>query len=873
MKKPEHLMVEHYAGDVIGIGEREPRLTWNYTEQIPDGATVQLSVRRKILGGMSVCGTYEVPADQNILCGWPDKPLNSREQVFVKVRLCTKTEVSDWSEELFFETGLLDKFEMRAYFIGPSWYEGRTDKRPVSLIRTEFDLGQNPVWARLYISALGLVEPEINGGKVSEDILIPGWTNYENRVLYWSYDITAQLQKGKNAAGFWLGDGWYRGRIGFNGGKANVYGEKNGILAQIEVGFEDGTVQRIVSNSWDGKWKASVSPILSSDLAEGEVYDRRLEKTGWSAPFYDDSDWSCVAQIPYDMNRVMTSAMSPVRKAEERGPVNVEKIGEQGERTDWIIDFGQNCTQRLKIFFQGFEHGDRIRIQHAEVLEKDGTLCTRPLRRGQQIDEYISNGEDAWWEPRFSIHGFRYVQITGWRGELFPQNVISCVYYSDLRRKGSLETSNAMVNRLYANVLWSMRSNFVSVPTDCPQRDERLGWTGDIALFSPTANFLYDVHSFLSNWMEDVAFEQKKWGTVPFYVPYLPLSEWSVPQAIAIWGDAAVLVPWYLYLYSGDRNILKKQYQTAQCWVDEVIGYLSKNGVWDRKPDYVLGQLGDWLDPTAPPDDATKAMTEKELVATAFFAKSVELLARMSKELNYLEKESYYREKLDWIRKGFLDTFVRDDGFMTSDTQCAYALAIEFGLLDEYPQLKKQAGERLAQLVRESEGKVGTGFAGTPYVLPALTQTDHVEEAYDLFFSEKCPSWMYQVRMGGTTTWERWDSMLEDGTVNPGDMTSFNHYALGSVADWMHGVIGGIKPLEPGWKTFQIAPRQCPKISHACVTHETPNGRIEVNWRVCEETSTFQLDITVPYGITGILDVLGQEKKKLGGGTYHFQFH
>jgi len=487
------------------------------------------------------------------------------------------------------------------------------------------------------------------------------------------------------------------------------------------------------------------------------------------------------------------------------------------------------------------------------------------LRRGAQVDTYTSNGHDAEWEPRFTIHGFRFAEIEGWPGTLAQDDVRARVYGSDMERAGWFECSDPAVTQLHSNVVWSMRSNFVSVPTDCPQRDERLGWTGDIAVFAATATFLYDAQDFLSNWLVDVASETERWGTVPYYVPFVPLAEWRAPAAIAIWGDAAVFVPWSLYMASGDAGRLAEQYALAAAWVDEVAGYLAADGVWDRRPDLFCGQLGDWLDPTAPADDPSRAMTEKELVATAFFARSCRLLSQIAAAIDRPAEAEHYSDLADHVRDGFVSRFARADGTMTSDTQCAYALAIVFGLLTDAPGTEQAAGERLAELVRQQGYTVGTGFAGTPYVLPALSSTGHLDDAYGLLQSTNSPSWLYQVSMGATTTWERWDSMLPDGSVNPGDMTSFNHYALGSVADWIHEVVGGLSPIEPGWKVFRIAPQQGGGIEHADVSHETPYGLARVAWR--NDEGTLHLDMTVPVGTLAIVEV-GTRSETLHGGRH-----
>lgn len=864
---PVHLTVEHYPGDVLGIGQTVPRLSWQYSDVVPADAKTELEITRRMPAAQAVVQSVPVGRADNVLLPWPLTPLNAREQVIVRARLTQADAVSEWSAPLHFELGLTVAFEREAAFVGPAQLDGHTDHRPQPLVRTEFVVPAKPVQARLYLSALGLVDAELNGQRVGQDILTPGWTQYDDRLELWTYDITQQLQAGTNALGFWLGDGWYRGRVGFKGGQANVYGDRLGVFAQVEIFYADGSEQQIFSNSYDRQWYTVNGPITASNLFEGEDYDARLTQPGWTMPGFDDSGWDTVAQIPFDNRKLELPILPPVRAHGQHPAVTITKTGEHKGRTNWIVDFGQNCTQRVRLHIHDLAAGDQVSIQHAEVLEKDGSLSTRPLRRGQQLDTYISNGEDALWEPRFTIHGFRYAEVKGWPGELTAADMECIVYYSAMKQVGQFASSNQLVNRLHDNVLWSMRSNFVSIPTDCPQRDERLGWTGDISLFASTADYLYDTSSFLSNWLVDVRSDQKKWGTVPFYVPFIPFAEWSSPQAIAIWGDAAVMVPWTLYMNSGDKQQLASQYALAQAWIDEVHGYLSPDGVWDRKPHYSLGQLGDWLDPTAPPDDPVKAMTQKELVATAFFARSVRLFVKMAQALDRPEEAERYERLAQHIERGFQHRFVHADGRMTSDTQCAYALAIVFNLLTDQPELQTKAGNRLAALVQASHGQVSTGFAGMPYVLPALTQTGHLQEAYSLFLSDKCPSWLYQVKMGGTTTWERWDSMLPDGSVNPGVMTSFNHYSLGSVAAWMHSTIGGLTATAPGWRTFRVAPQPGGGITQGQTSRETPYGLAAVTWQLL--AGEFRITVTVPNGTTATVVLPdGTASKTVTAGQY-----
>lgn len=871
----KHLRVEHYNGDVLGIGEPQPRLSWNYTATPPAGSQVKVTVTRHVLGGATHTEETYLPPEPNVLVPWQFTPLVSKEEAQVTVQLVTPDHqpISEPSETLRFETGILDFFDYWADFVGPGWEEPQTDHRHLPLVRTEIDLKGAPARARLYMTALGVVEAEINGARVGDDVLCPGWTVYDKRLECWTYDVTGHLTAGRNALGFWLGDGWYRGRLGFDGGRANLYGDRIGVLSQLEVEYEDGTTAAFYSNSWDGTWKATPGPIVCSDLYEGEHYDARLEQPGWSSPNFDDSAWSPVAEVFYEPQQIECPELPPIRAHESHTPVSISKT-DGSEHADgtatWMIDFGQNCSQRMRVHMHGLKPGQSVTMRHAEVLESDGTLATRTLRRGQQCDVYTSNGDDVWWEPRFAMHGFRYATIEGWPGELTADDIDCRVYHTDMERTGWFSCSDQRLDRLHSNSLWSMRSNFLSIPTDCPQRDERMGWTGDIDLFAPTATYLYDTQGFLTSWLKDVRNEQLTWGTVPFYVPFVPLRVWAIPQAIAIWGDAAVSVPWTLYMDGGDTRVLEKTYPLVRAWIDEVSGYLSDDGVWNREPEYSLGQLGDWLDPTAPPDDPTQAVTDKVLVATAFFARSCAQATAIAEALGNAADAGRFAALRDKVTQGFLNRFSNLDGTMTSDTQCAYALSIAFGLLDGEPVRRTKAGNRLAELVHESGGRVSTGFAGTPFVLPALSMTGHDREAYELLMSEECPSWLYQVAMGATTTWERWDSMRPDGTLNPGGMTSFNHYALGSVCEWLHARIGGLQAIEPGWSKFKVCPQPGGGLTHAATSHRTPYGMASCEWSVAGDTMS--LDVTVPVGATAEVHIGDHEPEELTAGIHHREY-
>ncbi len=672
---------------------------------------------------------------------------------------------SDWSPATTVEAGLLSPGDWTARPVGAGWPEDReSDDRRPSLVRREFSVGEGLVSARLYASAHGLYEAELNGTRIGDDTLSPGWTVYPKRLRYYTYDVTALLSPGANAIGAWLGDGWYRGRLGWRGGFRNLFGDDLSFLGQLELTYSDGRRETVAT---DAAWKVAPSPILRTGIYDGEDYDARLELTGWSRPGFADEAWGAVAVRDRDPATLVAPTAPPVRCTEELRPVAV-LTAPSGAR---ILDFGQNLVGRIRIRVKG-PAGATVRIRTAEVLQ-DGEVYTRPLRGARSTDHYTLAGREGGeeWEPRFTFHGFRYAEIDGWPGDVEPAaaagGLTARVYHTDLERTGWFESSDPLVNRLHENVVWGMRGNFVDIPTDCPQRDERVGWTGDIQVFAPTASFLYDASGMLNGWLRDVAAEQLPDGTVPWYVPVIPAHDmWTPIRPGAAWGDVAALTPWTLYERFGDAGTLAAQFDSARRWVDLVASLAGPDRLWNTG-----FQLGDWLDPAAPPHDPSDARTDRYLVATAYFARSARTVARMAAVLGRTDDEAAYVRLADEIDAAFAAAYVLPDGRMTSDAQTAYALAIAFDLIPDAAR-RAAAGERLAELVRDAENRIATGFVGTPLVSDALTQTGHLDKAYDLLLEQGCPSWLYQVVMGATTVWERWDSLLPDGNVNPGTMTS-----------------------------------------------------------------------------------------------------
>ena len=845
------LRVEHGADPRL-VGVSNPKLSWIVASDDP-GPTqhaYQVVARDVETGAEETTGMIE--SGDSVFVAWPFAPLASRTRRTLTVRVATSTgELSSWSDPLDLEIGLLTPSDWTAMPI-TAVLPGEPPERPVRFRRT-FEVGEGLVRARLYASALGVYTAECNGRPVGDDVLAPGWTSYSHRLRYQAFDLDGLLDAGRNALGMTVAEGWYRGRLGFGGGRREVYGADIGPIAQLELTYADGRVDVV---STDRHWRAGVGPFISASLYDGETFDARLADRSWSTASFDGSHWSEVRELGSRAGQMVAPTGPPVRRTEVLRPAGV--MASPAGST--IVDFGQNISGRVRIAVSGHA-GDVVTLRHAEVLEHR-ELATRPLRGATATDSYTLAGDGVErYEPTFTIHGFRYVQIDGWPGELTTDAIEAVVCHSDLEATGEFHSSHEGLNRLHDNVRWSMRGNFVDLPTDCPQRDERLGWTGDIQVFAPSASFLYDCGGFLASWLQDLSAEQQELGTVPPFVPWIDLTLPLHPAAA--WGDAAVVVPWVLYERFGDTEVLRRQYASMQAWVDQVAALAGARHLWDEG-----FQFGDWLDPAAPPDDPGAARTDHALVATAYHAHTARLLSRAAQVLGEEADHLRYEQLAARVVEAFDAEFVTPSGRMASDAPTAYALALQFDLLRTEAQ-RTRAARRLAELVRRDRHRIGTGFVGTPLVCDALVDAGLVDDAYLLLLQERCPSWLYPVSMGATTIWERWDSMLPDGTINPGEMTSFNHYAFGAVADFLQRVVAGLAPAEPGYRRLRVRPRPGGGLVEAAASLRTPYGEAGVRWQRRGDALT--VDVEVPYASTASVELPGQETIHLDPGRHRLE--
>ncbi len=827
-------LTTEYKVNPIGLGIEHPRFSWKIRSNVPN--TMQLHYRiimaaneqdlrrdKNILWNSGI-----VETSQSIHIPYTGQHLKSRQRVYWRVIVETNQGKAK-SLPAYFEMGLLSSSDWKADWISAKLPKGG-NAGEIPYLRKAFNLEKEIEQARLYASAIGVYEMHINGRRVGKEYLTPYWTSYHQRIQYQVYDITKMLKKGRNAAGMILGNGWARNfRSIRTGRESDNYFDYLAGIAQIEVKYRDGSTAIV---STDGSWKSSSGPLLSSTIYNGEVYDARQEMPGWDMDGFDESEWQQVEVIDHPRDVLVSTYGEPVVEHEELTPIKVFKT----PKGEIVADMGQNMVGWIRFSIQG-ERGDTITLKHAEVLDQDGNFYTDNLRAARQEMQYVLKGGGVeTFEPHFSFQGFRYVKIEGVKELPSPTQLTGIVVHSSMPVIGGFECSDSLVNQLQHNILWGQKGNFVDVPTDCPQRDERLGWTGDAQVFASTACFNMYTPAFFTKWMQDLALEQKNDGMVTYTVPNVHGNSGGA----AGWADAALIVPWNVYQYYGDTRILENQYRSMKAWV-EFMRNEAEDVLWYPKH----RQFGDWLSYSSDRSDYPGAYTDKDLICNAFYAHSTMLLSDMADTLGYSEDANDYKQLFEKIKASYIREFITPAGRITSGTQTAYVLSLYFDLVPD--ELVPIVAQRLADDVNLF-GHITTGFLGTNLISHVLSKYGYTQEAYLLLNRKAYPSWLYPVTKGATTIWERWDGIKEDGSFQDPSMNSFNHYAYGAVGDWLYRTVAGLNPASAGYKSIRIAPQPGGGLTYAKAWHESMYGRIESAWRM--DGNSLHLQVIIPPNTT-----------------------
>jgi alpha-L-rhamnosidase len=860
-----------YKRNPIGIDLAHPRLSWQlvpgHRDLMQSAYQIQVASQAEDLEKETslVWDTGKIHSVDSVNRKYEGPGLNSGQRCYWRVRIWDeKDQVSSWSEPGGWEMGLLEVKDWKAKWIDPEGDVNPKAFKPCPYLRRTFEIKGLPITrARVYITCHGVYELSINGKVIGDQVLPPGFTSYHKRLQYQTYDITERLQSGENVVGVILGDGWYRGStdaLSFR----NVYGDRLALLLQIYIQYGDHSEQWVVS---DQNWKTSTGPLMKSDLKDGEIYDARLEMPGWDQTGFDDRAWKEVKVVDFSFDNLVASNGLPICRRETFVP-EILHTPDGGT----VLDLGQNIAGRMRMKVQGLP-GTIIKLTHGEVLDQNGnftmknfeaSFIVRALTRFVpllQEDTYIlKGGEPEIYEPRFTYHGFRYIKVEGYPGQPTPDQFTGIAIYSDMPQTGEFECSHPLVTRLQKNIEWSMKGNFVDIPTDCPQR-ERSGWTGDAQVFSRTGSFIMETVLFYEKWLRDLAVDQRPNGLVPNVIPdpslHTDAGIIGLTNGSSGWADAALIIPWTVYQFFGDKTILANQYPSMKAWVDYIGSRTHKkpwtkklNPVhWGKTPDHwdylwdTGYHWGEWLEPDVNPfiELIKNFLFSRPQVATAYYAYSSSLLSRAAQVLGKDEDAQHYHELSEKIKSAWLREFVTRDGRIKPDRQASYVRALAFDLLPE--GIRPKAAKRLIDLIQAANYHIGTGFLSTPFICHVLSQYGYTEVAYKLLLQEGLPSWLYEVSEGATTTWEFWNAIGEDGRIN---MSSHNHYSPGSIGSWLYEVVAGMKvdPHCPGFKHFYIQPQPGGNLTQAQVRYQSLYGEIHSAWEISQDC--MHLAVQVP---------------------------
>jgi alpha-L-rhamnosidase len=819
-----------------------------------------------IWGNKNVWNSGKVYSEQSLYVVYHGPALFSNKKYWWQLRIWDNHgRTSKWSATAYWHMGLLKIQDWKAAWIeAPVHEEGAI--RPAHLFQKTFMATKKVVLATAYITAHGVYEATLNNKRCGDVYLAPGWTTYKKRLQYQAYDISDIVRKGSNELTVSVGSGWYRTSLSWSP-QRSADTPRLGLLAQLHIQYEDGS-KVVIATDETWKWTSN-GPIRNSEIYDGEVYDAQLQ---W--PGSKTRSWAFVKVVPYQLDNLVATESEGVKKGDVLPTVAIIKT----PKGETVLDFGQNLVGWAQLRLKG-DKGDTVNVFHAEVLDRNGNFYTENLRGARQQNQYILDGISRVYEPHFTFQGFRYIKLEGYRGVVRKEDVTAVALYSATRQTGTFSCSNSLVNRLQQNIEWSQKGNFLDIPTDCPQRDERLGWTGDAQVFARTAGFNRNVYAFFSKWLKDLSAEQLPTGAVPAVVPNV---FGNYVAGSSGWGDVATFLPWDMYQLYGDQKILETQYASMKAWV----GYIEKqstDNLWQSG-----FHFGDWLYFRSADDwENETATTNKYLIAQCFWARSTQLMIHAATVLGKQDDVAHYNTQLQKIKTAFIREYISPNGRFVSSTQTAYLLALQFDLLPEAQ--RKSVAKKLADDVVARNYHLSTGFLGTPYLCHVLSRFGYNSIAYKLLLQETYPSWLYPVKMGATTIWERWDGIKTDGTFQGFMMNSFNHYSYGAVGDWMYRTVAGIDLLEPGYKKIKLQPQPDTSLQSASATFESPYGEIRCGWKRQGQTIVVNAtvppnttaEIRLPAALSGIknndvlkkrLDPDGTTVLTLGSGSYEIAY-
>ena len=835
---PPEATICEYRENPIGIDRTNPQLSWeipafrNGIEQSAYEILVASSLENLYKNQGDVWSTGKVMSDQSVYITYAGKPLESRKQYFWKVRYWdNKGEQSEFSQPSSWEMAFLYQSDWNAKWITRTNALTKEDSMRSIMMRKPFSIDKPVKKARLYVTGLGNYAFYINGSKVGKDILTPGWTHYPKRLQYQAYDVTSLVKNGENTAGAMLGNAWWSGGLGWgtdpNSRKRYSFGPMK-LYAQLEIEDESGNVQTITT---DESWKWDESPITFNNLYDGVHYDARLEQDGWNTSDFNDSNWKSVTLAGPETAMLVLQQAPPIRAEQELTAISIKKA----PNGNYVFDFGQNMVGWGKLKVKA-KPGTEIKMMFAELLHDDGTVAQENLRTAKATDIYITKSDaEETWEPIFTYSGFRYVEIKGLPAEPTSETLKGVVFYSSAPWIGSFESNNQLIDQLMKNTSWGIRGNLHSVPTDCPQRDERLGWMGDAQTFAPTCYYFMDMTQFYEKWMKDILDCQDSSGYVYDVNPAIVVDGPAKPG----WGDAVIITPWVAYKFSGNKRILEESYDGMKAWVEFMRRHAKDNIYIWANPDSTFFGYADWIAPV---------MSPKQPISASYLYLSSQLLSEIAAVIGKTGDATEYAQLAADVAVAYQQKYFKD-GDYEGGTQTANLLPLGFGITPD--ELKPQVFQNVVNAVNERDGHPSTGFLGTQYILPILSDYGRHDMAYEMINLTTYPSWGYMVAQGATTIWELWNS----DTERPEGMNSRNHYALGGIGEWVYGYLGGLKPdiSQPGFKRSNIAPMPVGDLTFSKILRKTDYGNLMVDWKI--EGSSFILNIVIPPNTTSLVTI------------------